>query len=128
MWWSQKQSFKSSRNIVSSPMIQVNDHHSRVEVLISGQVQAREVIARCFSETECGERKLDVLLYSEINAGGYRLVGEINLEQVGNRPVHNRIRVEIYYALHIWQKLGKHKPHIRREQESSRSVQQRQVC
>ena len=93
-------------------MIQVNDHHSRVEVLISGQVQAREVIARCFSETECGERKFDVLLYSEINASGYRLVGEINLEQVGNRPVHNRIRVEIYYALHIWQKLGKHKPHI----------------
>jgi hypothetical protein len=64
-------------------MIQVDDyHHSRVEVLISGQVQARELIARCFSETECGERKLDVLLYSEINAGGYRLVGEINLEQV----------------------------------------------
>ena len=79
---------------------------------MSGQNQAHELIARCFSETECGERKLDVLLYSEINAGGYRLVGEINLEQVGNRPVHNRIRVEIYYALHIGQKLGKHKPHV----------------
>ena len=35
---------------------------------MSGQNQAHELIARCFSETECGERKLDVLLYSEINA------------------------------------------------------------
>jgi len=51
---------------------------------MSGQNQAHELIARCFSETECGERKLDVLLYSEINAGGYRLVGGINLEEVGN--------------------------------------------
>ena len=93
-------------------MIQVDDRHSRIEVLMSGQNQAHELIARCFSETECGERKLDVLLYSEINAGGYRLVGGINLEEVGNRPVHNRIRVEIYYALHIGQKLGKHKPHV----------------
>src|SRR5689334_9976372 len=43
MWWSQKQSFKLFRNVVSSPMIQVDDRHSRIEVLMSGQNQAHEL-------------------------------------------------------------------------------------